>query len=276
MKNYSKGRRLSISPILLIGASIIILVILVGVFAPYLSPHDPSQMYPRNRREGPSSQFLLGTDRLGRDMLSRIIWGARVSLLIGSLAVSVSMTIGVSIGMVSGYYGGLLDEVLMRLMDMIFAFPALLLAMALIAVTGPSVRNIIFVTALIGVPRFARILRASVLSLKAQEFIEAARALSKSDVGIMVQHILPNCIAPLTVETSLSVATAIITESALSFLGLGVRPPTPSWGQMIADGRSEVFSAPWIVVFPGLAMMITILGYNLLGDGLRDALDPRL
>jgi peptide/nickel transport system permease protein len=261
---------------LLIGASIIILVILVGVFAPYLSPHDPSQMYPRNRREGPSSQFLLGTDRLGRDMLSRIIWGARVSLLIGSLAVSVSMTIGVSIGMVSGYYGGLLDEVLMRLMDMIFAFPALLLAMALIAVTGPSVRNIIFVTALIGVPRFARILRASVLSLKAQEFIEAARALSKSDVGIMVQHILPNCIAPLTVETSLSVATAIITESALSFLGLGVRPPTPSWGQMIADGRSEVFSAPWIVVFPGLAMMITILGYNLLGDGLRDALDPRL
>ncbi len=276
MKNYSRGHRLSTSPILLIGASIIILVILVGAFAPYLSPHDPSQMYPRNRREGPSSQFLLGTDRLGRDILSRIIWGARVSLLIGSLAVSVSMTIGVSIGMVSGYYGGLLDEVLMRLMDMIFAFPALLLAMALIAVTGPSVRNIIFVTALIGVPRFARILRASVLSLKAQEFIEAARALSKSDVGIMAQHILPNCIAPLTVETSLSVATAIITESALSFLGLGVRPPTPSWGQMIADGRSEVFSAPWIVVFPGLAMMITILGYNLLGDGLRDALDPRL
>ncbi len=202
MKNYSRGHRLSTSPILLIGASIIILVILVGAFAPYLSPHDPSQMYPRNRREGPSSQFLLGTDRLGRDILSRIIWGARVSLLIGSLAVSVSMTIGVSIGMVSGYYGGLLDEVLMRLMDMIFAFPALLLAMALIAVTGPSVRNIIFVTALIGVPRFARILRASVLSLKAQEFIEAVGPLSKSDVGIMAQHILPNCrIAPLTVET---------------------------------------------------------------------------
>lgn len=276
MKNRYRGRGLSRNPIALIGASIIVMVMLVGVFAPYLAPYDPSQMYPRNRREGPSSQFLLGTDRLGRDILSRMIWGARVSLIIGSLAVGSSMLIGLSIGMVSGYYGGLLDEVLMRLMDMIFAFPALLLAMALIAVSGPSVRNIIFVTALIGVPRFARVLRASVLTLKAQEFVEAARALSKSDLGIMTQHILPNCIAPLTVETSLSIAAAIITESALSFLGLGVRPPTPSWGQMIADGRSEVFNAPWIVIFPGLAIMITVLGYNLLGDGLRDALDPRL
>lgn len=276
MKNRQRGRGLRTNQIVLIGASIIVVVMLFGVFAPYLSPHDPSKMYPRNRRERPSSQFLLGTDRLGRDILSRMIWGARVSLIIGSLAVGASMVIGLSIGMVSGYYGGLLDEVLMRLMDMIFAFPALLLAMALIAVTGPSMRNIILVTALVGVPRFARVLRASVLTLKAQEFVEAARAVSKSDVGIMAQHILPNCIAPLSVETSLSVAAAIITESALSFLGLGVRPPTPSWGQMIADGRSEVFNAPWIVIFPGLAIMITVLGYNLLGDGLRDALDPRL
>lgn len=269
-------RRFSKNPIIPIGTVIIILMILIGTFAPYLSPYNPTKMSPRNRREAPSKEHWLGTDRLGRDMLSRMVWGARVSLVIGVLAVAVAMGIGLTIGMISGYYGGILDEILMRIMDVIFAFPSLLLAIALIAVTGPSMRNIIFVVAVIRIPRFARILRASVLSLKQKEFVEAARALSKSDVGIMVQHILPNCIAPLTVQASLSVATAIITESALSFLGLGVRPPTPSWGQMIADGRSELFTAPWIVIFPGLAIMLTVLGYNLLGDGLRDALDPRL
>jgi len=269
-------RRFSKNPIILIGTMIIVLMIFVGTFAPYLAPYKPSKMYSRNRREAPGKQFWLGTDRLGRDMLSRLIWGTRVSLVIGVLAVSVSLVIGLTIGMISGYYGGLLDEILMRIMDIIFAFPSLLLAIALIAVTGPSMRNIIFVVGLIRIPRFARILRGTVLSIKEKEFIEAARALSKSDIGIMLQHILPNCIAPLTVEASLSIATAIITESALSFLGIGVRPPTPSWGQMIADGRSELFTAPWIVIFPGLTIMITVLGYNLLGDGLRDALDPRL
>ena len=269
-------RRFLRNPIIPTGAMIIVLMVFVGTFAPYLAPYKPSKMYSRNRREAPSKEFWLGTDRLGRDMLSRLIWGTRVSLVIGVLAVSVSLVVGLTIGMISGYYGGLLDEILMRIMDIIFAFPSLLLAIALIAVTGPSMRNIIFVVGLIRVPRFARILRGSVLSIKEKEFVEAARALSKSDIGIMVQHILPNCIAPLTVEASLSIATAIITESALSFLGLGVRPPTPSWGQMIADGRSELFTAPWIVIFPGLTIMITVLGYNLLGDGLRDALDPRL
>ena len=268
--------RFTKNPIIPIGAVIIILMILIGVFAPYLSPYNPTKMAPRSRREAPSKEHWLGTDRLGRDMLSRMVWGARVSLIIGVLAVAVAMVVGLMIGMLSGYYGGLLDEILMRTMDVIFAFPSLLLAIALIAVTGPSMRNIIFVVAVIRIPRFARILRASVLSLKQKEFVEAARALSKSDIGIMWEHILPNCIAPLTVEASLSVATAIITESALSFLGLGVRPPTPSWGQMIADGRSELFTAPWIVIFPGVAIMLTVLGYNLLGDGLRDALDPRL
>ena len=268
--------RFAKNPIIPIGTVIIILMIFVGIFAPYLSPYNPTKMAPRIRREAPSKEHWLGTDRLGRDMLSRLVWGARVSLIIGVLAVAVAMVVGLTVGMLSGYYGGLLDEVLMRIMDVIFAFPSLLLAIALIAVTGPSMRNIIFVVAVIRIPRFARILRASVLSLKQKEFVEAARALSKSDIGIMWQHILPNCIAPLTVEASLSVATAIITESALSFLGLGVRPPTPSWGQMIADGRSELFTAPWIVIFPGLAIMLTVLGYNLLGDGLRDALDPKL
>ncbi|MBD3304854.1 ABC transporter permease subunit [candidate division KSB3 bacterium] len=276
MQKAAVLRRFTKNPIIPIGTMIIILMILVGSLAPYLSPYDPSKMSPRDRREAPSKQFWLGTDRLGRDMLSRMIWGARVSLVIGVLAVAVSLVVGLTIGLMSGYYGGMLDEVLMRLMDIIFAFPSLLLAIALIAVTGPSMRNIIFVVAVIRVPRFARIIRGSVLSLKEKEFVEAARALSKTDLGIMFQHILPNCIAPLTVEASLSIATAIITESALSFLGLGVRPPTPSWGQMIADGRSELFTAPWIVIFPGLAIMITVLGYNLLGDGLRDALDPRL
>ena len=175
---------------------IIVLMVFVGTFAPYLAPYKPSKMYSRNRREAPSKEFWLGTDRLGRDMLSRLIWGTRVSLVIGVLAVSVSLVVGLTIGMLSGYYGGLLDEILMRIMDIIFAFPSLLLAIALIAVTGPNMRNIIFVVAIIRVPRFARILRASVLSLKEKEFVEAARALSKSDIGIMVQHILPNCIAP--------------------------------------------------------------------------------
>ena len=269
-------RRLVKNPIIPIGVVIIIIMIFVGTFSPYLSPYKPSKMNPRYRREAPSKQYWLGTDRLGRDILSRMIWGTRVSLVIGVLAVAFALIVGLTIGMVSGYYGGMLDEVLMRAMDIIFAFPSLLLAISLIAVTGPSMRNIIFVVAVIRIPRFARILRASVLTIKATEFVEAARALSKSDIGIMLQHILPNCIAPLTVEASLSIATAIITESALSFLGLGVRPPTPSWGQMIADGRSELFTAPWIVIFPGLAIMLTVLGYNLLGDGLRDALDPRL
>ncbi|MCP4397557.1 MAG: ABC transporter permease [bacterium] len=268
--------RLSKNPIIPIGAVIIVLMFLIGIFAPYLAPYKPSKMYPRHRREAPGKEFWLGTDRLGRDMLSRLIWGTRVSLAIGVLAVAVSLVIGLTIGMLSGYYGGLLDEILMRAMDIIFAFPTLLLAISLIAVTGPSMRNIIFVVGIIRIPRFARILRASVLSIKEKEFVEAARALSKSDIGIMLQHILPNCVAPITVQASLSIATAIITESALSFLGLGVRPPTPSWGQMIADGRSELFTAPWIVIFPGLAIMLTVLGYNLLGDGLRDALDPRL
>ena len=276
LKKDNVFHRFTKNPIIPVGVVISVFMILVGTFSPYLSPHDPTKIYPRNRREAPSSQFLLGTDRLGRDILSRLIWGARISLVIGVLAVAVSMVIGLAIGLISGYYGGLLDEILMRLMDVIFAFPSLLLAIALIAVTGPSMRNVIIVIVVIGIPRFARIIRASVLSLKEKEFVEAARALSKSDMGIMTQHILPNCIAPLTVEASLSIATAIITESALSFLGLGVRPPTPSWGQMIADGRSELFTAPWIVIFPGLAIMITVLGYNLLGDGLRDALDPRL
>ncbi len=276
MEKREVFRRFSKNPIIPIGTVIILLMIITGIFAPYLAPYKPSKMYFRHRREAPGKEFWLGTDRLGRDMLSRMIWGARVSLVIGVLAVTVSLIVGLIIGMLAGYYGGLLDEVLMRIMDVIFAFPTLLLAIALIAVTGPSMRNIIFVVGIIRIPRFARILRASVLSIKEKEFVEAARALSKSDTGIMLQHILPNCIAPLTVQVSLSIATAIITESALSFLGLGVRPPTPSWGQMIADGRSELFTAPWIVIFPGLAIMVTVLGYNLLGDGLRDALDPRL
>ena len=269
-------RRLSKNPVIPAGALIILLVIVVGTLAPMLSPYNPSKMNVRYRREAPSKDYWLGTDRLGRDILSRMIWGTRVSLVIGVMAVTVSMIIGVIIGLIGGYYGGLLDEVLMRMMDIIFSIPALLLAIALIAVTGPSIRNIIIVVGIVRIPRFARIIHGSVLSIKEKEFVEAARSISKSDIGIMFQHILPNCIAPLTVEASLSVATAIITESALSFLGLGVRPPTPSWGQMIADGRSELFTAPWIVLFPGLAIILTVLGYNLLGDGLRDALDPRL
>jgi peptide/nickel transport system permease protein len=264
------------NPVMPAGAIIILFVIFVGILAPLLAPHSPSKMHFRERRAAPSLEYILGTDRLGRDILSRMVYGTRVSLVIGVLAVSVALVIGVSIGLVAGYYGGVLDEILMRIMDIIFSFPDLLLAIALIAVTGPGIENIIMVVGFVRIPRFARIVRSSVLSIKAKEYVEAARAISKSNIGIMWQHILPNCVAPLTVEASLSIATAIITESALSFLGLGVRPPIPSWGQMIADGRSELFTAPWVVIFPGVAIMVTVLGYNLLGDGLRDALDPRM
>ena len=276
MKQKSFFGRFMKNPVIPVGTILILLVIFVGILAPLLATHSPRKMHPRDRRSSPSAEYLLGTDRLGRDILSRMIYGTRVSLVIGVLAVSVAMVIGVSIGLVAGYYGGALDEFLMRLMDIIFSFPDLLLAIALIAITGPGIENIILVVGFVRIPRFARIVRSSVLSIKAKEYVEAARAYSKSNIGIMLQHILPNCVAPLTVEASLSIATAIITESALSFLGLGVRPPIPSWGQMIADGRSELFTAPWIVIFPGMAIMVTVLGYNLLGDGLRDALDPRM
>jgi len=264
------------NPIILMGVIIILFVLVVGIAAPYISPQDPLKINMTHRREAPSFDFLMGTDRLGRDILSRMIWGTRISLLIGVVAVSVAMVIGVTIGLYSGYFGGIIDHILMRSMDVILAFPTLLLAIGLIAVTGPGIKNIIFVVALVRIPRFARIIHGSVISIKTKEYIEAARSISKSHLGILFQHILPNCLTPLTVEASLSIATAIITESALSFLGLGIRPPTPSWGQMIADGRTELFTAPWVVLLPGFAIMLTVLGYNLVGDGLRDILDPRL
>lgn len=269
-------RNLSRNPITLWGLVIIVIMLLVALLSPSLAPHEPDMVNLAERLQPPSVTHLLGTDQFGRDILSRIIYGARVSLLVGFAGVASAAVVGVFLGSVAGYYGRWTDDVIMRFMDILLAFPYIVLAIALIAMVGPSLRNIILVIAITRIPQFARVTRGSVLSLREMEFVLASRALGQKEWRILLRHILPNALTPISVLASLSVATAILTESALSFLGLGIQPPQASWGTMIADGRRFMLDAPWIATFPGLAISLTILGYNLLGDGLRDALDPRL
>jgi peptide/nickel transport system permease protein len=269
-------RGLSRNPTSIIGLLIAILMIIVAILAPIISPYPYEEMDLANRTQGPARAHLLGTDHFGRDILSRMIWGARASLLVGFAGIGIAMTIGTVIGVWSGFFGGWFDEIIMRGMDIILSFPYIVLAVALIAMVGPSLRNVILVLAITRTPRFARLVRASTLALKEFEFVTAARAIGQTNLGIIYRHILANCLTPIIVMSSLDTATAIITESSLSFLGLGIQPPMPSWGNMIADGRRFLMDAPWIATFPGLAISLTILGFNLFGDGLRDILDPRL
>jgi peptide/nickel transport system permease protein len=258
------------------GGAVVIVLIIVAIAAPYFAPYDPMDQDLANSMAGPSMTHLAGTDVHGRDIFSRIIHGTRISLRIGFLGMLLGCVVGVILGLVSGYYGGWLDTIIMRLLDVQLAFPGLLVAICIIAIIGPGLENVILAVGIFSVPLFARVTRAQVLSLKEQEFILAARMMGAQDGRIMVTHLLPNAVAPILVLCTLRIATAILTAASLSFLGLGAQPPTPEWGAMLSDGRAYLSIAPHVATTPGLAILITVLAFNLLGDGLRDALDPRL
>lgn len=253
------------------------MVVLSAVFAPWLAPYDPIKYFDnRNALRAPCRQFPLGTDNIGRDQLSRLLFGARTSLTVGAAVEAVAVAAGSLAGLLAGYFGGRVDEVVSWLINLTFAFPGLLLAIATMAVLGPGLTNVIVALALVSWPGIARLVRGEALRLREQEFVTAARALGAKDAAILVRHVLPNCAAPLLVAATLGMAGAILDESALSFLGLGVQPPHPSWGSMLGRGRDYLWAAPWLTTFPGLCILLTILGLNLLGDGLRDVLDPRM
>jgi len=258
-----------------IGLSAVILLILTAIFAPYLAPYDPVEQELTRRTELPSADHLLGTDRLGRDILSRIIVGTRLSLTMAVVAVAIGTTSGVTAGLVSGYAGGIVDNVLMRLVDILLAFPLYILAIAIMAILGPSLVNMMIAVGISSFPRFARLSRGEVRRLISLEYIEACRALGIPTVRVLFHHILPNIANPVVVLATLRLGTAVLVESSLSFLGLGPPPPTPTWGLMVSDGLNVMRRAPFVSVFPGLAIMLLVLSFNLLGDGLRDALDPR-
>ncbi len=263
------------NPIGAIGAAVILLVILVAIFAPVISPYDPTSQAAKRLLE-PSARYWLGTDELGRDVFSRIVFGSRISLEVGIIAVTLALVLGASTGILAGYIGGGFDNTVMRFVDIMFAFPGLVLAIVIAGLLGPSITNAMIAIGIIYAPQYARVTRSSVLAIKAEPYLEAARLIGGRDLHIITRYILPNIMAPVVVLTTLSMSTAILTEAALSFLGLGTQPPDPSWGTMLSNGRKFMEFAPWVAVFPGLAIVIAVLGFNFLGDGLRDALDPRL
>lgn len=258
------------------GLSIILGVFMIAVLAPVISPHNPLEINIGIRLKPPSLAHPLGTDALGRDILSRIFWGSRVSLLVGAISVGIGLTIGVPLGLISGYYMGKIDYLISRAADVLLSFPSLILALAISAALGISIVNAMIAVGIVMAPGFTRLARSVVLSIRENEYIQAAKAVGARDSAIILRHVLPNSLAPVVVQATISLAFAIIIEASLSFLGLGVQPPTPSWGSMISDGRAYLRTAPWISTFSGLAIMITVLSLNLFGDGLRDALDPRL
>jgi len=266
----------------LFGLGVVSIVLVAAAFAPWLTPFDPLEQDINQRLQEPGWQtaeghvHALGTDHLGRDILARVIFGSRIALVVGLSAVLISGVLGMAIGLVSGYFGGKVDDFFMRLADIQLAFPFILLAIAVIGVLGPSLRNIIIVIGVSSWVVYARVVRGEVLSIREREFVQAAIALGSRDGRVLVRHVLPNAFTPWLVVATLDMARVIVIESALSFLGLGVQPPTPTWGGMLADGRVYLSTAWWLATFPGLAILVTVLGINLLGDGLRDTLDPRL
>lgn len=270
------ARRFVRNPVGMIGFIIISVLILVAIFGPIIAPYDPTGMVNfEDRFAAPSLQHLMGVDELGRDIFSRILHGSRVSLQVGMIAVTLATTVGTTLGMIAGYGNKYVDEIIMRSMDVLFAFPAILLAIAVLAILGRGVTNAMIAIGIVYIPIFARIARAEVLSVKNEEFVEVARALGASDRAILIRHILPNILAPIIVEISLSLSFAILAEAALSFFGLGTQPPDPSWGRMLSEGRAYFNQSVWMGIFPGVAIMFTVIGFNFLGDGLRDSLDPR-
>jgi peptide/nickel transport system permease protein len=258
------------------GLVILLALIILALFPATIAPYDPAKQDIPNRLQGPSTTHLLGTDQFGRDVLSRLIHGSRLSLLVGVVAVALATVLGIALGLISGFYGGVVDTMMMRFVDMLMAFPSLILALAIVAAMGASIVNAMVAVGISMSPRMARLARGVVLKLKEAEFVEAARAVGAGDLRLMLVHVLPNSLSTIIVTATLMVANAILVEANLSFLGLGAQPPTPSWGNMISDGFGFLTLAPWISVFSGVAIMAAVLGFNLLGDGLRDLLDPRL
>lgn len=276
MTAYRFGRILRRNAMFILGLVIVLGVTLAAVFAPLIAPFDPNELHLDAILKAPCSEFPLGTDRLGRDVLSRLLYGGRVSLWVGFVAVGISISIGALLGLVSGYFGGLVDEIVMRFVDIMLCFPSFFLILAVVAFLEPSLFNIMVVIGLTSWMGVARLVRAETLTLREREFVSAARLAGTSTWRIMTRHILPNAMAPVTISAILGVGGAILIESGLSFLGLGVQPPQASWGNMLMDGKSVIEEASWLSLFPGLAILITVLGYNLLGESLRDFLDPRL
>ncbi|MFT9846765.1 ABC transporter permease [Aneurinibacillus sp. REN35] len=259
------------------GLIVVSLVVFIAILAPFLTPFDPVQdVNYGNRIASPTMTHWFGTDEFGRDIFSRVLMGARVSIVISASAVAFSALLGIVVGLVAGYYGGLIDNILMRIVDGLMSFPPILFAIALMAALGNNTSNIILALAIVYAPLFARLIRGTVLSIKEKEFVDAIKVLGGSHIRILFKHILPNCLSPLLIQMTTYFAYAILAEASLSFIGLGVPQPEPSWGNILYDGRQYMIEAPWITIFPGLAIGITVMGLNLLGDGLRDYLDPRM
>jgi peptide/nickel transport system permease protein len=258
------------------GSLVVLLLFAVSLLAPWIAPYDPGVIDLKQVLAAPSSVHLFGTDQLGRDVLSRMIWGARISLKVGFVATGIAILVGAILGAVSGYYGRWVDAVIMRFVDIMLCFPAFFLILAVIAILEPSIWNIMIIIGLTGWMGITRLVRADFISLKERDFVLAARVIGASDLRIIFVHILPNAMASILVAATLGIAGAILTESALSFLGIGVQPPTPSWGNILTAGKDNIDIAWWLSLYPGLAILVTVLGYNLLGEGIRDSLDPRL
>ena len=259
----------------LFGLAVIGLFVVIALLAPWIAPHDPLATSWSAVRKAPSAAYLLGTDEIGRDVLSRVIWGARASLLAGVVSVSLSLVLGLPIGLLAGYLGGWVDAVISRMVDAMLACPFLILAIALAAFLGPSLTNAMIAIGISATPVFVRLTRGQVLAVKVEDYVEAARAIGNSRLRIALRHVLPNIVAPLIVQATLAIAAAVIAEASLSFLGLGQQPPAPSWGSMLNTAKNYVDQAPWMAIWPGVSIFLLVLSFNLVGDGLRDALDPR-
>ena len=268
--------RLRKNHLALFGLVIVVLLVFFAITADFIAPYRYDQQNLMKAFESPSKEHFFGTDEFGRDIFSRIIHGSRISLQVGMIAVGIAVVFGGLLGSVAGYYGGRIDNLIMRAMDILLSIPSILLAIAIAASLGPGLYNMMVAVGISSTPQYARIIRGSVLSLRGQEFVEAAKAVGSSDTRIILKHIIPNCLAPIIVQSTLGVASAILTAAGLSFIGLGIQPPIPEWGAMLSGGREYIRDYAYMTVFPGLAIMITILALNFLGDGLRDVLDPKL
>lgn len=257
----------------LIGVAIIIVL---SILAPKIAPYDITEMFAKNKLVAPNGEFIFGTDNFGRDVFSRIIYGARVSLQVGIISVGISATCGYILGMAAGYFEGIIDNIIMRFMDVLFAFPSILLALFIVSVLGPSLANTMIAIGIVNTPIFTRTVRASVISVKSMEYVVSAKSIGLKPINIILKHITPNILAPFTVQATLALSGAILTEASLSFLGLGIQPPDPSWGSMLSESRKYMERAPWLAIAPAIFIICTILSFNILGDSLRDVLDPKL